>query len=300
MASREDEPSWLDSWLLVRSSESRPGKYWHRSYVPRGPARPEHLTRLRDYVQGAHQDARTYIDSIFTTTLDPSGVPLSARVGYPAALPPAALTGYFGECLAGLVLEHGEPFGDGNYRVPVFLFRFHDTAINWLLRRTAGPVEGAVPGRPGTDVIGFRIDPAGSVDGVVAVEAKCLTHHDMAKLREAHVQLSDLLGLPVSIRQVLQVLRDRRDDESKELARSIAQLFLAPPKSGFRRDMVVYTCAQEPKAREAWAPTSGADPAYRGGRPLLVVELHMPDLASLVAHCYSPSQPPTPERTRSP
>src|SRR5258708_27178695 len=94
----------------------------------------EFTAELTLYVQKAHEDAKQHLRKPLGISLDPLGAPIEVdpAEGYPQLFDMRTLKGYFGEVFAGLIAEHCAPFGEKTWKVPAFLFRFHDVAFQHL------------------------------------------------------------------------------------------------------------------------------------------------------------------------
>lgn len=132
------------------------------------------LDALRPYFESAHLDAREHFHAQIGIDLHPDG---GAAAGpcYPTRLPRTAIRGLFGEVMAGLVTEayQDEFVGGHEWRVPIFLFRYHDDVEKylWTLRADPGRTR-EIYGRHGTDFIGISLDARGEVSRVISGEAK--------------------------------------------------------------------------------------------------------------------------------
>jgi len=88
---------------------------------------------IKAYVEAAHEDAKQQFDSLFGEDLDPlSPSSQSCPVRYPSSLPRKTLMGCFGEVMAGLLVETMRPFETDGWHVPVYLFRVHENAEQYL------------------------------------------------------------------------------------------------------------------------------------------------------------------------
>lgn len=281
-------PSWLDLWLVGRSVGVTAGPYRHTLFKSKSPADPAVIVGLRDYVTGAHDDARRYFAAAFRPTLD-----LAAGAGtpadlYPWGLPTKAKFGSFGECLAALLVTKSGPFGEYDFRIPALLFRFHTAAFDWLMKNRQGAAPAELFGRFGNDVLAFKIDATPKVVEALVVEAKCVSGHRVEALTEAHEQVSDPLRVPVSTYQIVRILQDRAEPGNEELI-SILQTFMNTGGAGASRvDLVAYTCSSPPTQRETWASTSSPNPSYTGGRRLEVIETYVQDLHDVIDQVYHP------------
>lgn len=129
---------------------------------------------LRPYFESAHLDARQVFHSDIGIDLHPDaedgdGLPIE----YPGSLPSTTRRGLFGEVVAGLVAEGYELVGNHDWCVPVFLFRNHEDARNYLfaLARNPDRTREAL-GRLGSDFIGLLLDDDGAVVRFISGEAK--------------------------------------------------------------------------------------------------------------------------------
>jgi hypothetical protein len=89
------------------------------------------------------------------------------------SLPSTTRRGLFGEVLAGLLTESYDFVGNHEWCVPIFLFRYHDDAFNYLfaLARDPGRTRQTI-GRLGSDFIGLLLDDEGKVVRIISGEAK--------------------------------------------------------------------------------------------------------------------------------
>lgn len=128
---------------------------------------------LRDYFESAHLDARNVFHSFIGIDLHPDADGDDPIVTYPRSLPSTTRRGLFGEVVAGLLTENYEFIGAHTWTVPVFLFRYHDDAQNYLftLKRDATQTRQTI-GRLGTDFIGLSLNEDGEVVRIISGEAK--------------------------------------------------------------------------------------------------------------------------------
>ena len=128
---------------------------------------------LRPYFESAHLDARNVFHSDIGLDLHPDAEGDGPPITYPGSLPTNARRGLFGEVLAGLLTETYTYVGQHNWHVPIFLFRFHEDAVNYLYtlaRDTAQDRQ--IIGRLGSDFIGLCLDDDGQVIRIISGEAK--------------------------------------------------------------------------------------------------------------------------------
>jgi hypothetical protein len=185
----------FSSWLQNLVTESADKKYRHRLFTEYLNTRDETLQALTAYVRNAHEDARRYLHELFSNTLDPFGTQSSfdPAEGYPELLEMKTLKGYFGEIFAGLIAEYFSPFGEDDWKVPVFLFRYHTVAFQELerIRQTGGKAK-EIPGRTGDDCLAFQVNSEGEIIRYLYCEAKCTSGgHLPEKVALAHKKVSE-------------------------------------------------------------------------------------------------------------
>lgn len=150
----------FSSWLTSSVTVSTDRHYWHHYLVEQPEKQADILEELQLYVHKAHADARLHFQELAGYSLDPLNFGSSKDPvrGYPETLPMDTLQGCFGEILAGLIAEYFSPFGIDEWKVPAFLFRFHNAAFHRLeqLSQTGGEAK-SVPGRFGDDCLAFQL-----------------------------------------------------------------------------------------------------------------------------------------------
>ncbi len=128
---------------------------------------------VKDYFESAHLDARNVFHSNIGIDLHPDADGDDYVVTYPGSLPSTTRRGLFGEVLAGLLTESYEYVGKYKWCVPIFLFRHHDDAFQYLfsLARDPGRKRQTI-GRLGSDFIGLTFNDDGEVVRIISGEAK--------------------------------------------------------------------------------------------------------------------------------
>ena len=128
---------------------------------------------LRPYFESAHLDARSAFHSDIGIDLHPDAAGGGSSITYPGSLPTKTRRGLFGEVLAGLLTETYTYVGQHNWHVPIFLFRFHEDAFNYLFTLVRDPAQvRQTIGRLGSDFIGLCLDDDGQVIRIISGEAK--------------------------------------------------------------------------------------------------------------------------------
>jgi hypothetical protein len=283
-------PGAADSTAMARwlkPDRSGNGTYRHLLLVERERSRADGIVALHDVVEDAYRDAKQRIDRLTGISLDPLGgePPDAPTLDYPDGLHTYTLQGHLGEIAAGLVAEIFEPHGR-RWTVPAYLFRFHTAAQQMLERRRqlGGPAR-HVPGRTGDDCLAFVRDDDGRVVAWLMCEAKCSHDHNAGMIAAGHAQLSDGASLPIDLLQLVDVLADAGDDESREWA-SALRLLYAEGADAARSDMLVYVYGRGPKQRATWIDTTTAHASYTATRPLEAVELHLSAFDEVLAGAY--------------
>lgn len=115
----------LGDWLEAYPSTN--GSYGHILLEQKAKCNVNLIKSLRPYFESAHLDAREHFHREIGIDLHPDAGDDGAHAQYPGCLPLTARRGLFGEVLAGLVTEGYRPEFIGGYewKVPVFLFRYH-------------------------------------------------------------------------------------------------------------------------------------------------------------------------------
>lgn len=128
---------------------------------------------LKEYFESAHLDARNIFHADIGIDLHPDADDEEPIVTYPGSLPSTTQRGLFGEVLAGLLTETYEYVGQHNWCVPIFLFRHHDDAFQYLFSLARDPKKNRqVIGRLGSDFIGLSLNEKGEVVRIISGEAK--------------------------------------------------------------------------------------------------------------------------------
>ncbi|AYG77222.1 hypothetical protein [Rhizobium sp. CCGE532] len=290
----------LNAWLA-----SHPLNGSHRKYELRVWREVNaNFAALRDeliaYTQEALDDARVRIRKGFEDNLSPFSDPVDDPAAhYPAMLNRITLQGYLGETLAGLAVEHFGAFGKHDWHVPAFLFRFHDQEFQHLdlinerllMGEAHDPDASAEkrPGRTGDDALAFRIDQAGKITHVLALEAKCLVKSNTAIIADAHGKLAAGTRRPSGIRELITLLSDYETDEAQAWVARLLDLYRDGFRTAKRRDGLAYTVGDSPArpaSRVSWLPIDAPHPSYSADRRFGAMEFQLEDLKGLVDILY--------------
>ena len=218
---------------------------------------------------------------------------------YPAALNRTTLQGYFGETLAGLVVEHFGAFGEEDWHVPAFLFRMHNVEFQHLdmideqlssgKDRDPDANSEIRPGRTGDDAVAFRIDDAGKITHVLTLEAKCLANNNATKIRKAFRNLSaERPSRSTGAREIRNILSQYQTPQAKEWHRRLLSFDKEDHRNAEHLDGFVYAVGDRPKTpkRTSWLRPSAPPADYTGGRRLEAMEFQFVDLKKLIDLLY--------------
>lgn len=169
----------LDDWFTSYSSidgdpEKAPlsGTYGHLLLEQSG-AHSEITAELKEYFESAHLDAREYFHEAVGIDLHPDASGTHQPVQYPRCLPTKAKRGLFGEVLAGLITECFDYVGGHTWTVPVFLFREHGDAEQYIFALSRDPTATReIYGRHGSDFVGLVLARDRRVQRIIVGEAK--------------------------------------------------------------------------------------------------------------------------------
>lgn len=290
----------LNSWLVPQPlSGSHPNyklRVWREVNANLAVLRDE----LIAYAQEALDDARARIRRGFEDNLSPFSDPVDDPAAhYPAMLNRITLQGYLGETLAGLAVEHFGAFGECDWHVPAFLFRFHDQEFQhldlinerMLMGEAHDPDASAErrPGRTGDDALAFRLDRAGKITHVLALEAKCLVESNSAIIADAHGKLAAGARRPSGIRELITLLSDYETDEAQAWVARLLELYRDGFRTAARRDGLAYTVGNSParpRTRLSWLPVDAPHPSYTADRQFDAMEFQLEDVEGLVDTLY--------------
>ncbi|MFN7928923.1 MAG: hypothetical protein U0Y68_13440 [Blastocatellia bacterium] len=278
----------IDGWLQCETVESTTSKYRHRLITEKNGSRQAVMPALRDYYYQAHEDARQRLRRLMGTSLDPleeeDGI--DPAMGYPDSLHNITLQGYFGETFAAIIAEFFYPFDIHDWKVPAFLFRFHNLAFEQLEElRLEGGAAGLIPGRTGDDNLAFQFNDAGEVTKVLCCESKCVTTNHNKIIANAHEKVGKAIR---SGWQLVEILSERTDPTSLRWLNAIRRYWLGHNRSVQRFNLVTYICGNSPKRSGAttWISVSEPHCDYVYTDPLESCEIHLPGIPDLINQVY--------------
>lgn len=289
----------LNAWLVPQTVGAIHPHYQLRLWREDPSAFPLVEDELRLYLEEVLDDARRRLRRGFEDDLSPFDEdPCDPAANYPARLHRVTLQGYLGETLGAMAIEHWGGHGRTDWCVPAFLFRFHIAEFQHLERinqqlRDGGSHEPDAaserrPGRTGDDSLAFVKNNEGVITHVLALEAKCLTHHNSGTLAKAHAKLATGPRLPESVRDLIELLADYDTPQAQEWHEALLRFRSNGYRSAERYDGVAYLCCNRPKSplRVAWMPVDQPHESYNINRQLEGLEFQLTDMNRLVDRLY--------------
>lgn len=263
---------------------------------------------LKEYFESAHLDARTSFHSFIGIDLHPDADGDAPIVTYPGSLPSTTRRGLFGEVLAGLLTESYEYIGAHSWNVPIFLFRYHDDAANYLFTLARDPAQTRQTiGRLGTDFIGVSLNDGGEIVRIISGEAKwrlTLTPSAVddvmlgkkpkgSKVRSGKGVWRDLnneQNPPSGARQLLNLLREYDRDGFDKVILGLEQaLVVKGPVPIPKTDLIVFAGnggAKRGKG-ECLLPWEAVPDEYTAGNDLQIVEVVLKNGEHLIDAIYA-------------
>lgn len=244
---------------------------------------------ITKYLEWAHADARRIFHDNLAITLDPRGG--RSPVEYPGSLPLMTRKGYFGEVFCGILAEAEQVHTDDEWMVPIFLFRLHSQAEEYLMRLLTGePAGSAVVGRTGSDNLALSLNGDGTVKAILSAEAKCYEAFNTTKAREALTGLSAQAAVPVSLGQLKRMLSEIDQEGFETTILHLEKIIKNARQSTVPRKDLLVLIFEDPKIQNYDSPRiSVAEKTanYTAPRPLQVVEVHLPGAGTLIEELYA-------------
>lgn len=267
---------------------------------------------LRPYFESAHLDARQAFHADIGIDLHPDAGDGPA-VTYPGCLPLTTRKGLFGEVMAGLVTEGYPLVGEHAWCVPIFLFRYHEDARNYLFALARNPErKRQTVGRLGSDFIGLLLDETGAVIRFIAGEAKWRKTLNQSAVDT--VMLGDLIDdpagggarvrsgkgvwndlnndppVPIGVRQLQRLLQEYDPDGYDAAILSLERaLVLREPVPLPRTDLVIVAgnASATRDTLTCFLPFEGMPAEYTAGHDLQLVEVVLKEGEALIDAIYT-------------
>lgn len=287
------------------------GSFGHLLIVQKEPDDGAFCEALRPYFESAHLDARQVFHADIGIDLHPdAGAGGAQPVTYPGCLPTTTRKGLFGEVMAGLVTEGYDLVGGHDWCVPIFLFRHHEDARNYLFALARNPEKKRqTVGRLGSDFIGLLLNEDGAVIRFIAGEAKwrkkltksvvdTLMHGEWTEVPgSARVRAGDGVWndvntdtpVPNGLRQLQRLLQEHDPEGYDAAILSLERaLVLNNPEPLPRTDLIIVAGNGAAKRGETdcLLPHRRTPAEYTAGRDLQLVELVLKDGEALIDAIY--------------
>jgi len=279
----------FENWFETVRTDDPAGDYVNLRLRARDNARWQNLRpTIVQYLEWAHADARRIFHDALGITLDPRGG--RAHVEYPGSLPQTTRKGYFGEVFCGILAEARQVHAEDEWMVPIFLFRLHTQAEEYLMRLITGEqAAGTIVGRTGSDNLALSLKPDGSVKAILAGEAKCYETFNTTKARKALSDLGAQAAVPVSLGQLKRLLAELDPELFESTILDLEKIIKNARQPTVPRHDLLVLIFEDPAIKDYDAPRiSIAEKTanYAGGRPLQVVEVHLPGAGRLIEELY--------------
>lgn len=303
---KETLQEWLEEYPLYN------GNFGHLLLLQKEIDREIICQGLRPYFESAHLDARQVFHDFIGIKLHPDAdIIYEESVEYPRSLHSTTRKGLFGEVLAGLVAEGYELVGKHKWCVPVFLFRHHEDARNYLYDLARNPKnKRQTIGRLGSDFIGLLLDNNGAVIRFITGEAKwrkdlkpsvikVVMYGEKVKKTDGENKIHSGKGVwsnlnnspsvPSGVRQLATLLREHDPVGYDAAIFSMDQALLLPnPKPLPRTDLVIIAGngAAKREKLERLLPFDRIPDDYTAGHDLQLVEVVLKDGEELIDALY--------------
>jgi hypothetical protein len=284
----------LQDWLSPASHLSKAGYHLlvggGRPVTNTDPA----FAALKEYLESAHADAREHFHQICKLDLHPMAHSPGGAVEYPNRLVGNVRRGLFGEALCGAVAEcwfllHFQ----GEFDVPVFLFRFHSGVEEELAKLLDGGPATDFAGRHGDDFLAVELGADGEVVRILVGEAKFRTKMGTAEYdalmkgpKGVLSKLSAEPDVPLSINKLSRLLGIVDSARFEKMRASLDEIYFRQRKAE-RVDMVVLVYESHAvQAKPPYAPKVVKPAEHTVARPLVIAELHIPSANALLGEIY--------------
>lgn len=288
----------LDSWLNgYETVDNNSPLYTHILFQELDDVPDEFWDELFAYINHAHEGARQKLRKPLGDTLHPlhHGTKVDPSFGYPQKFGDAALQGFFGEIVAGIIAEHYVGNDDIEWEVPVYLFRTHVVAFQQLENmKQTDDWERQIVGRTGDDSLAFMLNENSQVVAWLACEAKCTRNHSSQLIADNHEKLSQNIKRPIDLLRLISALEDYKNDKYvRNWINALRDFYWTIENGGSvkRCDLSVYICGKLPKRSDSWIDPDTPNSEYSGNRDLTAAEVHLPKVSGLIKSLYSRMEP---------
>ncbi len=301
----------LAAWLNEYPSEIE--NYGHLLLEEQQVTDPSIAVELIGYFESAHLDARQCFHKLARISLHPDDEDEACDAQYPNSLPLTALKGLFGEVMCGMMAESFEFIGKHEYLIPVFLFRNHEDAGQYIYTLSRDRTRTReVIGRKGDDFIGIVVNEEGNVTRFIAGEAKwrgtwtpsvvktvmlgekIVDPDDDTKSihngKGVWYEVNRGLPVPLGLEQLHNILDECEPDKFASVIASLDRILARRnPQPVERTDLILLAggAAATRKPRQTLIGWENIPKEYKAGRDLQIVELLFSNGDDLINAIYS-------------
>ncbi|WP_027155544.1 aminotransferase [Mesorhizobium sp. WSM2561] len=301
----------LNAWLSEYPSEF--GNYGHLLLEERQASDANLQRDFVPYFESAHLDARGCFHKLARISLHPDASDAGCDAQYPASLPLTARKGLFGEVMSGMMSETYDFVGKHEYLIPVFLFRNHEDAGQYIYTLSRDPTRTReVLGRKGDDFIAIVVDEEDNITRFIAGEAKwrgiwspSVVNTVMLgekiddpadKTKRIHngkgvwYEVNRALPVPLGLEQLHAILEECEPDKFAKVIASLDRILARRnPNPVERTDMILLVGgpAASRSPGQALLPWETVPDEYKAGRDLQVVELLIAEGDGLINAIYA-------------
>ncbi len=264
--------------------------YWHLHVSQKSSGNLDALlNEFKRFFELAHKDSRIRFHNMAGISLDPlnSAPP---PCSYPKDLPLNTKKGYFGEVLCGIFGFFYQIVEKKKWSIPVFLFRNHDDAADYLFRLSRGEKIGSdIIGRRGNDFLALELSSNNEVKSFLVSEAKCHKNFSTTISKKVHEDLSAEKLVPINVGRMREILMDLKPAGWEEIRNSLGEILFENKISGVNRiDMFTYIF-EDPKIKEyppTRIPSDKKHVEYKNNRSLQAIEVFFPERESFLIALY--------------
>lgn len=300
----------LNEWLEEYTTTE--GNYGHLLLEQKSIIDAEGTNDLIPYFESAHLDARECFHKLARISLHPDAGEPGCKSQYPNALPLKTRKGLFGEVMSGMLSEAYEFVGNHEWLIPVFLFRNHEDAgqyIYTLSRDTTRARE--VLGRKGDDFIGIVVNEEGKVTRFIAGEAKWRATWNQSALdvvmlgekiddpsgggdkvhnnKGVWFEINRALDVPLGLEQLHTILEQREPIKFSSVIASLDRILAQKNPDVIERTDLILLAGGPAAKRGKGDPLiqwKSVPSEYTAGRDLQIVELVISDGDNLINTIY--------------
>lgn len=298
----------LKKWLEEYPSED--GNYGHLLLEQKQAVDKDINDALIAYFESAHLDARECFHKLARISLHPDDGEIGCDGQYPVALPPNTRKGLFGEVMSGMFTEAYKFIGGHEWLIPVFLFRNHEDAGQYIYTLNRDPDrKREVLGRKGDDFIAILVNKEGNVVRFIAGEAKWRGAWNQSAVdrvmlgpkvettggKKVHnnkgvwFEVNRALAVPLGLEQLQSILEECEPNKYASVIASLDRVLAHRNPDPVERTDLILLAGGSAKLREKATSLirwEKVPPEYKAGRNLQVVEMIIEDGDDVINAIY--------------